>query len=74
MGRKRCLVSRWTMASRLLLRQVRVFNEDGQEIWQSDDHPSTVSTIAWSGSTELATACYGRVSFFEALLESLARN
>ncbi|MEC7540413.1 MAG: PQQ-binding-like beta-propeller repeat protein, partial [SAR324 cluster bacterium] len=61
----------WLAAS--CSRQVRVFNEDGQEIWQSDDHPSTVSTIAWSGSTELATACYGRVSFFEAASGKLSQ-
>ena len=36
----------------------------GKEIWRSDDHPSTVSTIAWSGSEELATACYGRADLF----------
>jgi WD40 repeat protein len=47
-------------------RRVYVFGVDGQEIWRSDDHPSTVSTIAWSGSDELATACYGRVTFFGA--------
>ncbi len=47
-------------------RRVYVFGADGQELWRSDDHPSTVSTIAWSGSEELATACYGRVTFFSA--------
>jgi hypothetical protein len=31
-----------------------------------DDHPSTVSAIAWSGVEELATACYGRVTFSDA--------
>ena len=39
---------------------------EGNEIWQSDDHPRTVSAIAWSKSEELATACYGRVTFFDA--------
>ena len=63
---------KWLAAS--CSRQVRVFNEDGQEIWQSDDHPSTVSTIAWSSSTELATACYGRVSFFEAASGKLSQK
>ena len=47
-------------------RQVRVYGPDGAEVWQSDDHPSTVSAIAWPGAGELATACYGRVSFFDA--------
>lgn len=47
-------------------RQVCVYSADGKEIWQSDDHPSTISTIAWSNTEELATACYGRVTFFDA--------
>ena len=47
-------------------RQVRVYSADGAEVWRSDDHPSTVSAIAWSSVGELATACYGRVSFFNA--------
>jgi len=54
----------WLAAS--ISRRVHVFGVDGQEAWHSDDHPSTVSTIAWSGSEELATACYGRVTFFDA--------
>ena len=63
---------KWLAAS--CSRQVRVFNEDGQEIWQSDDHPSTVSKIAWSSPDELATACYGRVSFFEAASGKLSQK
>ena len=47
-------------------RRVHVYDVNGQEIWQSDDHPSTVSAIAWSESKELATACYGQVAFFSA--------
>ena len=47
-------------------RQIRVYSPDGQESWRSDDHPSTISAIAWSGAGELATACYGRVTFFGA--------
>ena len=47
-------------------RRVHVFDVDGHESWRSADHPSTVSTIVWSKSEELATACYGRVSFFSA--------
>ena len=48
-------------------RQVYAYGADGARIWRSDDHPSTVSAIAWSGPEELATACYGRVTFFDAL-------
>ena len=48
-----------------LSRRVHVFNLKGEEIWQSEDHPSTVSAVAWACTGELATACYGRVSFFE---------
>ncbi len=47
-------------------RQVRAYGADGTEVWRSDDHPSTVSAIAWSSAGELATACYGRVTFFDA--------
>ena len=46
-------------------RQVHAYGADGARIWRSDDHPSTVSAIAWSGTEELATACYGRVAFFD---------
>lgn len=45
-------------------RQVRVYSAQGAEVWRSEHHPSTVSVIAWS-ERELATACYGRVSFFD---------
>ena len=55
---------RWLAAS--CSRQVRVFGADGAEVWRSDDHPSTVSAIAWASAGELATACYGRVTFFDA--------
>ena len=47
-------------------RQVRTYNADGAEVWRSDDHPSTVSAIAWSSLGELATTCYGRATFFDA--------
>ncbi|MYB83877.1 MAG: PQQ-binding-like beta-propeller repeat protein [Chloroflexi bacterium] len=47
-------------------RQVRTYDTDGAEIWRSDDHPSTVSAIAWSSLGELATACYGQATFFDA--------
>ena len=46
-------------------RHVYVFGANGQEQWRSDQHPSTISAIAWSNSNELATACYGRVTFFD---------
>ena len=55
----------WLAAS--LSRRVYVYRADGTEAWRSDDHPSTVSAIAWSNTQELVTACYGRVSFFSAL-------
>ena len=54
----------WLAAS--CSRQVRAYGADGGEAWRSDDHPSTVSAIAWSRAGELATACYGRVTFFDA--------
>jgi WD40 repeat protein len=47
-----------------LSRTVHVYTGDGAEVWRSPEHPSTVSAVAWSGSQELATACYGRVAFF----------
>lgn len=46
-------------------RRVHVYGADGEAVWQSEEHPSTVSAIAWSGTQELATACYGRVAFFD---------
>ena len=46
-------------------KKVYVFNQNGNEEWVSDDHPSTVSAIVWSKGNELATACYGRVTFFD---------
>ena len=55
---------RWLAAS--CSRKVHTYDTDGAEVWRSEDHPSTVSAIAWSGDRELATACYGRVSFFQA--------
>ena len=55
---------RWLAAS--CSRQVRAYDADCKEVWHTDDHPSTVSAISWSRAGELATACYGRVAFFEA--------
>jgi len=54
----------WLAAS--CSRKVGVCGTSGAETWRSDDHPSTVSAIAWSSAGELATACYGRVTFFDA--------
>ena len=55
-------------------RRVYVYDEDGEEVWRSDDHPSTVSAIAWSSVGELATACYGRASFFDAATGELRQK
>ena len=55
-------------------RQVFAYDVEGDELWRSDDHPSTVSAIAWSGAGELATACYGRASFFEASTGELRQS
>ena len=62
----------WLAAS--CSRQVRAYGADGAEVWRSDNHPSTVSAIAWSGVGELATACYGRVSFFGAATGELRQQ
>ena len=55
-------------------RLVHVYDADGAEAWRSEDHPSTVSAIAWSRVRELATACYGRVSFFDAATGGLRQK
>ena len=55
-------------------RQVRVYDAEGAEVWRSDEHPSTVSAIAWSSVGELATACYGRVAFFNAATGELRQK
>ncbi len=47
-------------------REVHAYGADGTEIRRFHTHPSTVSAVAWSGAEELATACYGRVTFFDA--------
>ena len=62
----------WLAAS--CSRQVCVYDADGAEVWRSDDHPSTVSAIAWSSTGELATACYGRASFFDAATGELRQE
>ena len=55
-------------------RQVYMYDADGAEVWRSDDHPSTVSAIAWASARELATACYGRVAFFNAATGKLRQK
>ncbi len=55
---------KWLAAS--CSRQVHAYGADGVKTWRFHDHPSTVSAIAWSSAEELATACYGRVTFFDA--------
>ena len=55
-------------------RQVYMYDADGAEVWRSDDHPSTVSAIAWASARELATACYGRVAFFNAATGNLRQK
>ena len=54
---------KWLAAS--CSRKVHVFDSDYREEWQSGAHPSTVSAIAWSDGQELATACFGRVTFYD---------
>lgn len=44
-----------------------VYNQDFQEVWKFDHHRSTVSALAWSGNQEVATACYGQVTFLDAI-------
>ena len=36
-------------------------------MWQSNNHNSTVSNLGWSINKELATTCYGHVSFFDGM-------
>ncbi len=46
-------------------RRVHVFNSKGEEQWTSSEQPSTISSIQWAETDELATSCYGRVTFFD---------
>ena len=46
-------------------RKVFVDRGPSSDRWATDDHPSTVSAVVWSGAEELATASYSRVSFFD---------
>ncbi len=55
-------------------RHVYVFDTDGQEQWCSGEHPSTVSAISWSKPNELATACYGRVTFYNVTTNEVSQK
>ena len=55
---------RWLAAS--CARHVSIHCGNGARSWRTEDHPSTVSAIAWPNPKELATACYGKVTFFDA--------
>lgn len=46
-------------------RKIFIFNKFGDEIWRSEKQASTISAIAWSESKEIASACYGQVTFFD---------
>ena len=48
-------------------KRIYVYDENGVAVWDTDNHRSTVATIAWSSQGELATACYGQVTFFDGL-------
>lgn len=53
---------------------VHVYDVNGKEAWRSQKQPSTISALAWSSPEELATACYGRVSFFNAISGELGEK
>ena len=55
-------------------RKIIVFSSDGQKKWQSDNHPSTVSAISWSGADELAVACYGKVAIYDVVTECVQQQ
>jgi WD40 repeat protein len=46
-------------------RVLRLWGPDGTPLARSEPHGSVVSGIAWCGDGEVATACYGRVSFLD---------
>ena len=66
---------KWSKDGKLLAvacsRHVYVFSVDGKSHWRSPEHPSTVSAIEWSKPTEIATACYGQVMFFDVMRGSV---
>ena len=57
----------WSRCGRWLAaasgRNVLIYTAEGEQVWVSEDYPSTVSDLAWTGAGELATTCYGRVTF-----------
>jgi len=57
-----------------LSKTVYVYSASGEEVWRTSDHQSTVSTIAWSNTGELATACYGRVQFLDGVSGKLIQK
>ena len=48
-------------------KKIHVYDVNGIVTWDTENHRSTVATIAWSRHGELATACYGQVTFFDGL-------
>ena len=57
----------WSRCGRWLAaasgRNVLIYTAEGEQVWVSEDYPSTVSDLAWTAAGELATTCYGRVTF-----------
>jgi len=47
-------------------RFVRLWDAAGAPLARSQAHTSVVAGLAWCGDDEVATACYGRVSFLDA--------
>jgi WD40 repeat protein len=47
-------------------KHVRIWNEDGMPLLETQAHPSTVAAVQWSRTgTELATCCYGGAYIWE---------
>ncbi len=55
-------------------KNVHIYNSEGVETWCTGEHPSTVSSMSWSKPDELATACYGKVSFFDISRKQVAQE
>ena len=55
-------------------RRVYVFTIEGKEEWRSTEQPSTVSSIRWSSTNELALSCYGRVLFVEPINNKITQQ
>jgi WD40 repeat protein len=47
-------------------RILRLWDADGAPLARSDAHASAVAGLAWCGEAEIASACYGRVTFRDA--------